>query len=84
MNAFETKPFDRRLLIAARVTAVIGFGAFLLGLLLAVLATFSANRQGDVVVTIGWVFSLSLLGIVLIGSARRLRRAYHAGMHLRL
>lgn len=78
MSKRKGKHLDQRLLIAGYVMAVIGYGALLIGVARSALACFGERDTIDVVMMLVWVW----LGVAMINSGNRPRRAYRAGMQV--
>lgn len=84
MSEREGKHLDQRLLIAGYVMAVIGYGVLLIGVARPGLTWFAARDRIDAVMMLVWVCGFAMLGVAMINSGNRLRRAYRAGIQVGL
>lgn len=80
MSEPESDQLDKRLLMAGFVMAAIGYALLLTAVTRPVLDWFTTSARVDAVVTLAWMLSFAMLGVALINSGSRLRRAYRAGM----
>lgn len=82
MSESHAERLDRRLLAAGYVMAVTGYCVLLMGALRPGLLWLATRDSDEAVVTMVWVFGFAMLGVAMISSGSKLRRAYRAGMQI--
>jgi hypothetical protein len=84
MGEPKTQQLDHRLLVAGYVMTAVGCSVLLMCSVQPGLGWLVGRDRADPVLTMVWVFGFAMLGVAMIGSGSRLRRAYRAGMQLGL